>query len=350
MNCLDIFYNEIILEAANGRIDCFFMYNILFETKVIEDNIHIKSNQDLIIPTLIINNKTEFNRLLLEYVELAKNFYDLTKLQNELNSPDNINNIPIEKTIMTLLWANATIEDFNDPIIFLRKRIAFFKDTSLLKYQNVNLGFSKILNSDAIVSIKKDTINNETPYTIKIKLIDKDSENAFYFPDIRVGIDHNTAYIYAIQNNKQEINDNPFAKKINRLLFKIGENFIDDGSSDLKDITSSFVISSNIVLRILEDIGIKTVLIPTILISRWNSKLITDQTKNTDNEESYIKIQKNLTDKFIRIFRRIAYHNQNIQIDSYPFELDSYLHLSFNKNLNYINNQLLDETYNFKHK
>lgn len=138
MNYLDIFYNDIIKEVATGRVDCFFIYNILFETKIFEDNIHIKSqiNKDFLIPTLIINNKEKFNKLLIEYTNLAKEFYDLSKFKNELNSTENINNVQIEKIIMTLLWSNATIEDFSNPIEFLEKEFLLSK---IINYQTMNM-------------------------------------------------------------------------------------------------------------------------------------------------------------------------------------------------------------------
>ena len=63
-----------------------------------------------------------------------------------------------------------------------------------------------------------------------------------------------------------------------------------------------------------------------------------------------MKLQQNLTEKFLRTFRRIIYHNNHIQIDSYPYELDSYLHLSYNNKLNNSNNSLLEETYNMANK
>lgn len=44
MNILDIFYNEIINEASRGRVECFFYYNILFNTYIEESNKRITSD------------------------------------------------------------------------------------------------------------------------------------------------------------------------------------------------------------------------------------------------------------------------------------------------------------------
>ena len=43
MNILDIFYNHIVEEASNGRVDCFVYYNILFETYIEETDTRITS-------------------------------------------------------------------------------------------------------------------------------------------------------------------------------------------------------------------------------------------------------------------------------------------------------------------
>ena len=58
-------------------------------------------------------------------------------------------------------------------------------------------------------------------------------------------------------------------------------------------------------------------------------------------------IQSNLTEKLIRTFRRIVYHFSNINISSYPYELDDYLTLINNGDYN-CNNVLLDEIYNLE--
>ena len=63
---LDLFYNEVLKETATGRVDCGMMYNVLFKTKINDKTIYnldsnIVKNTSLLIPTLIINNKEEFD-------------------------------------------------------------------------------------------------------------------------------------------------------------------------------------------------------------------------------------------------------------------------------------------------
>ena len=71
-------------------------------------------------------------------VDKALKFYDDTNFYEEVRECDfreNEMGISKEKLIMTLLWSNATIEDFNNPCSYLRKRIAFFDLGCFEKYQ-----------------------------------------------------------------------------------------------------------------------------------------------------------------------------------------------------------------------
>ena len=63
MNILDIFYNNIVKEATEGRINSFFYYNIVFSTFLSEDNIKYDASivqDNLIVPTLYIKDKEKY--------------------------------------------------------------------------------------------------------------------------------------------------------------------------------------------------------------------------------------------------------------------------------------------------
>lgn len=201
MNILDIFYNSIIKEAQEGRINSYGKSNIIFSTIIEEDNLYYKAvnkDENLIIPTLVIKDKNRFNNLLIEYVEKAKSFYeDINDLENlyEINENDNK-----EKFIMTRIWSNATFEDFQNPLDFLRNRIAFFDNK--FKFNNLT-GYSDMLKGNIIVNLEKDIIDNETPYKLKIKLIDENN-NEVNLPTVKLAIANNKAYIYAIQREQKD--------------------------------------------------------------------------------------------------------------------------------------------------
>ncbi len=345
---LEIFYNEIIKEAKDGRIKCEndFIYNIIFNTKINNKLLYYSDNSNLFVPTLNIKNKDLFDKLLLLYVKNAQKFYEINDI----------------KTIMTLLWSNATVNDFNNPIFYLKKRIAFFEDKVLINnFKNINLYSLKLL-SNIDIFFTKNKIQSETPYAINIRL-KFDKENFYILPKIYLGIFNDKAYIYAIQNDKNtNLENSDYQKYIKRKLYQVNkgldvkndnENIY--GVGNLKDISVSFLLAINITIGILKCLKIKTIEIPSILIERYNSKEImysylVDNCKINDNDynnfqESHNILQSNLTDKFLRLFRRMEFHHTGINIVQYPFEENDAMVLKIDDE-NICNNELLDETFN----
>lgn len=367
MNDISVFYDEIINEASTGRVDCFFMMNLLFSTYLKEENKTIEAKKDddgrYLIPTLVIKNKENFNKLLTEYLTLARTKYDLTKYYEALEFSDIKNHEQvINKLILTILWANATYDDFSDSEEFLRKQISFLKDNTFSEYNEPTIiGYSKMLGGYVEIENISEPILNETPNSLKISLVEPETNEKYTFPLVRYGIKDDKCYIYAVQKNKKFDIDNNFKKKVNRKLFKIGENF--DTKNDtyenykegnLKDVSASFVVASNIALGLLSSKGINDIVVPSILIERWNAKEknIIVRSGREENKEEYIEtnkdehneIQRNLTEKLLRTFLRIISHNNTFEVMSYPFDIDSSLHIRTSPELD-CNNSLLNETF-----
>ena len=141
-------------------------------------------------------------------------------------------------------------------------------------------------------------------------------------------------------------------------MYKVNEGIdlkleSDDNINDpenLKGITPSTLISACIGVSYLKSQGINKIVIPTFLVTRWNAKEILNDTRNKDSkkhEDELIRnenIERNITDKFIRTFRRLEYHFDNIEVVAYPFMEDTNLVLSIGDNLE-CNNPLLKEIY-----
>ena len=326
---LELFYREIVPEAAVGKIKIAnnVNYAIVFNTKLLElKKVYRKEiNEELMVPTLIIDNKREFDKLLCEYVIKALKYYDD---RNFFNKKERI------KEILAHLLANATYDDFNKPINFLKKRIAFLDNAN--NYSE-NIGYSDILGCDLNLEIRKDTINNETPEEFVIECRNKDEK--YLFPRVKFGIMGDTVYIYAIQNSREEKNN--LAKQINRKLYKVGEGFTDSNNEEnYKDVTASFLVVLNMAINYFNSIGYNKFIIPSILIVRWNAKQIMN---NNMNEI----IQYNITNKLIRTCLRLGVHYNNIDVMSLPYEVDSNLHLHINNMIDMkCNNKLLEETGN----
>lgn len=122
-----------------------------------------KEKEELCIPTLDINNVKEFNRLLLDYVKISCAFYPSNHFCEEVldGSYYQEGKICKEKTIMTLLFSNATYEDFTNPIHFLSKRIAYFIERPFFR-EKIELGYSSLLGGNIDVVIERDELVNET--------------------------------------------------------------------------------------------------------------------------------------------------------------------------------------------
>lgn len=313
---LDIFYKEVIKEASKGEIDSYLIYNVIFATTIENKLITNVVKPELFVPTLLIKNKAAFDKLLITYTNLAYEFYK-DKFPEDISEHDKI------KSILALLWSNATSEDFKNPIMYLQKRISFFNLDNLDIEADSSLGKLKI-------NLIKDELCNETPYYLEIKANDN------MLPKVSLGIFEDTGYIYAIQN-KEKNRD----KTLNRQMYKVNVGInLDLEESDnimfpenLKGVTPSTLISATIALAYLKNLGVSKIAIPVFLPVRWNSKELSFpkkyqyMQKRGQANPNYLKeamahheeIQRNLSDKFIRTFRRLDYHFSNIEINALPF-------------------------------
>lgn len=342
-------FNNIVNECANGSVDCYFSYNIIFSTYFLEDNKYIKSSglcDNLVIPTLVIKNKEKFYELLKNYLIIAKEHYSEADFPSEIRDNDKL----VEKTILTLLWSNATLYDFENPEQFLEKRISFFK-----KLDIKNDFYSEILNANVTLTIKKTKIYSETQYFLETTI--SNDEDLYKLPNIYFGVHDNKLYIYAIQNDVYT-NKTTFNKKINRHLYKLNDNFdlinndyenYLDGNT--KDVSLNFVYALFYALRYFsQNFDITEIDIPTFLPSRWNAKEIAFYNKfkffeNYDiksAQQKHVYIQTNLTEKLVRNARRLSEQVDGIWLKSIPD--NPYLDFEFSISKSLVtNNKLLEE-------
>lgn len=349
MNITDIFYNEIIPEASKGRIDCGFIYNVIFNTITPNKSFYVeKDDNDLQIPTLYISNKYSFDKLIVEYVEKAYLLYDKDYYDNE---HDYI------KAILVFLFTNISVEDFIDPVRYIKKRIDFIEN----KPNNINeynsFGESSYL-GDIKVNVISEPIYEETPYSLKFKVNDN------ILPTVRFGISGDTVYIYAVQNEKNNVLD----KKFNRALYKINQNFDTTNESydnindyeNLTGVSPSAVVATTLAISYFYNLGYEKININSFLPIRYNAKVATYKNKISrminkgeyskdsiehllaEQENSTYDIQRNISDKLVRTFRRVDNHFNNINIISFPFDVDSYLHLTLNDEIQCNNDFLYD--------
>ncbi len=347
---LDIFYNHIIPEASNGKIDCFMYYHICFNS-LIEGNLIEGNSPDYIdAPLLEIRDKEVFNGLLKEYVKLALDFYDDSYFYDEVLSGEyrtDENKICKEKVLMTLIWSNATVEDFQDPYSFLIRQKSYLENNFLTEEKDI--GYSTILDGHIFTNVSKTgKLSWESPYAFHSCITNE--SDAHDLPAIRFGVEDDVVYIYSVHQEKNSRK----SKKINRNLYKVNENFNPLGETNsLKDVTPSFLVALTLFILHFQKLGYKNYKIVQYLPERWIDKKIMIHKKAlssgqktatyNENMDKLIHVQENLVQKFCTTLLRLKYHyGDSITIRSFPFEADSYLTFSCN-NLCYSNNNLFQE-------
>lgn len=157
-------------------------------------------------------------------------------------------------------------------------------------------------------------------------------------------------YIYSIINSKLENNNLEYNKKIKRELYKINSgvsinesdeylkyknNEIDYYPENISDVSPSAVLSLSIFMSLLYSKHITNIkVVPYLPIRYLSREIMANSLSNTDKKQELNNrnnfIQSNITDKFIRTFRRVSYHLSGTQIKSYPYELDEYMNINLN--------------------
>ena len=131
---LNIFYNEILPSVSNNKETHIndWTYRVSFESIIGKENKKLKN-----YIVLKIKDKEKFDQALIDYTtNMIDHIFKSNTLKNEDNIyfDGNINNII--SGIVLNVWFNATEEDFNDPIKYLKIRNKFLKE----EFSNNNLG------------------------------------------------------------------------------------------------------------------------------------------------------------------------------------------------------------------
>lgn len=326
---LDLFYNEIIIEAQLGRIDAFFMMNLIFEVSINNKQITKTSTvyKDVIIPTLKINNKELFDRLLIEYVNKSINIYnpknfsflnDVIYTEGE-EDPKTLRPKYLIKYIICTLFANASYIDFEDPIKFLQNRISMLEQNILPTQDTINLGYFDSIGASIYIKEEISPIKAETPRRIT-GYVEYDDGYQLILPEIYMGKTNDKYLIYGIQKTtpKSNIDEKQYIKQIRKGL-----------NSRLYAIPEHYFLAYIISLVLSND---KPIEIVPFLIERWNAKSIalSRDTKHTEEEKEQYKesMQNKITNDFLRVYLKLMEVTPEINIISYPFEIDDHFHIS----------------------
>ncbi len=344
---IDIFYNQIAKEAQHGRVDCYFMMNIIFNL-IIENNIKTQCDdlnyEGLLIPNLKITNKEIFDNLLTLYVEKALNHYDKSEFDfledlNYMNLEGDLNSIKYNyliKYIICSLIANMSYTDFENPIEFLQNRIDMFDNKIIEDEDFTCLGHLNTIGAKLYIKEEKSPIKSETPYRLRAYLKYNDGYKLLA-PEVYVGKAKDKYLVYGIQKTSKSSMDDAekYLKQIRKgMIAKI------NGSPE------HYFLMTMILLSLCNDKQIEVV---PFLVERWNAKKMALSKKKdmTTNEafEYQEKLQTNITNVFIRNFTKLEDVTEGIDILSSPFEIDDRLHINVQDDLN-SRAPLFNEIYN----
>ncbi len=368
---LKIFYEDIVPFASKiGIIEIAgITYNVHFNS-MIEAKTYIDDDS---APLLTINNVSIFNDTLLEYVlkeydritnsTFSEVFEQMERIEDRF------------KYIMAIAFCNAREEDFRNPVSYLRKRIDFIENNQLNnKYSDFKL-MATLDDKEIEASSSLQIPSLESPYVFKsrIKYIESGEIRYYDLPNISYGISDKTAYVYSIQKS----NTARESKKINRYLYKINKDVVDSDEfyeynskesntdnfypENITDVTHNSVLALTIFLGILKKEEISSIVVVDYLPLRYLAKREANITRldllkyfyGDDGFEDRIakydeiqdKNQNNITNKFIRTFNRVNYHLNNLDITSFPGDVDNSMHLLLNDNRKTSNN-IINIVYN----
>lgn len=335
---LNIFYSKIIPEAQKGKIDCYFTLNIIFNLTIANQEITSQAedkDKGIFIPTLKITDKEKFDELLIEYVKKAIEFYSPENFTflNDIDSFDIQNTQKTKqeylvKYIISTLFANASFDDFTNPILFLKSRIAMFDNKILNDEGEQDFGYIESIGARIHIIEEKSPIKAETPYRIKGHL-QFDDGYILSLPEIYVGNTGEKYQLYGIQKSLKSGDEEERA-----YLKQIRKGFI----AKINGAPEHYFLTVMLFLSLCSDKNIEVI---PFLIERWNAKKIALHNKakrlqnisieEIDKEQEHI--QTNITDIFIRYFTKLEDVTEGMEFTSIPLELDSSLHIQINDNL-----------------
>ena len=290
------------------------------------------------IPTIQIDDKEAFEASTRKLLEFSDNNPHLFWVKSRADQAP-------EKTredVLAQIWFNATEEDFRSPAIFIERQIAFMGDNTFnnLLEQRQTIG-GDFKGSRLLVDVVQQSGSNETPYMMNFTLEDPDGAKC-QIPSVRYAIEQGengekTGYIFAIQtpkNTEPTEEDLKLSKRMNRYFYKINDGVLRSESPEyreyrerrsggedmsgipypdnISDVTVSSVLSLSAALKMMSDRGITNIRVPYFCPLRFQAHARLGQ------EEQY-RIQDNTSNKFMRTFRRVAYHFPAIKVGATNF-------------------------------
>ena len=310
---LDIFYNQVLVEIANGVVNIDdFIFFIEFTTTTKNKKYISKKDENL-----LINDFEKFNEYLIIYVNKMLKHLEAYDQFKKIDYVYYNGDIDLQiKFVLATLFNNATNYDFANPIEYLIKRTNFLDDE--LKDKLNIWAESKDKFFDNNIKYKVSVTNPVLETFYKFKQVIYEDNEEYLLPDIYYGISNEVCYIYAINLKSKNITSQ-YTKKINRLLYKL-DSLVDlNSTSYFKDTTKSHVLALLHFLKVLKNHNIENVSIVDYMPIRHHAKEKAISKKQDDELlKDQERIDKNMIEKPIYEALFLTSSFDNIKVVSYP--------------------------------
>ena len=409
----DIFFNGIIPEANRSEVtinetDGYeHIYNIGFNACV-EGKLNSGSFDDP-KPILMINNKKQLLNMLEKYileVDKTDNYFSNCEYEQKIKAYMSFvwNNAIYEDFANPCAYLKKQIDFLQTPKLELGE----------FTYAE-NIDFSSVLNSknkdkvemlngsDIVVNVKRQGIKKEAPYAFEVKVVQNATGEEYLLPTIRYGISNDECYIYAIHDqNKSDEKESRIAKSVDKVFATLNDGIESAETDEFNELEAQYlspynnsylnedndlvldyfpenisrispmaIVSLTVFLDSLLKHKIDKIKVVSCLPVRYYGKelfylkkhLYITNSKNLTKEDSdkllleykkeHLRIQKNLSEKIIRNFRRLTYHFDNCAILLDPFDYDEHLHFrtkEFTNSNSPLLNCIMDSRHNSKTK
>lgn len=281
--------------------------------------------KNLKYPIINVPNYNIFIEQLDDYLKVAKNFYKMDKEYFELDD------VSFSQKLFLDLITSATNYNLNNFISYMQlKKEMISKEipTGVFKlgsYNGINI----------LGNIYKNTSNLESPYKFEIAF--DNGAQRFKLPSIYFGIANNTAYVMAVQNDKNK-QTNELAKKLDRYFRKVNKDV--NMEDIIANVSPNALVSLTLFNSYLKQNGIYKIIAPNFMPVRYHANKIAGYNKNKisipdelggikthsklvqyfkeqnrEKQHEFIKQhnhnQFNITNKFSYLFLRYCHHFSN---------------------------------------
>ncbi len=366
---------KMVEYMANGFINC-IMYDLMYDDfelanvsfdfkeyearqylkkivlKTIESNISQKSkiydaidNIDYSKPVIEVSDFKEFFLSLYLYIYKLSDIYNTCDFETMFWNNSGY--------VLKYLWLRMTPDDFKNVEKFLYKQIKMLDDKSFDSFKKESYLNYKLDDTYQVSAV--DRIAKGYDESVKEILFNlNDNNEKISLPVVRYGIyEDNKQKIceigsiqYKCYLDNKKVAPNLY-KKINRFKYKLNEN-VDE--SLINGVEPNKLLSLLLFTKLLKENNINYIRIPSMYVldydfhekadkrvklefeSRWDKDSVSDRMY-----QNYLKsinkqddISKAKTTDFIKLFNRLIYHINDVDVISYPMDLSSYYDFKIN--------------------